>query len=378
MGTQAANRSSLLNPFEQIQLAREIIHAEGSALLSLAQRIDREFCRAADQLYSCQGSVIVCGMGKAGLVGQKIAATMASTGTRSHFLHPGEAVHGDLGRVHRSDIVLFLSQSGETEEVVRLLPLLSATHTPVIAMTGHPDSTLAKCAEVVLDLGHLEEAGTLGLAPSTSTTAMLALGDALALVTSHMRQFGAEDFARFHPGGSLGRKLARVDDVMRPLSDCRVSTEEKTVRTVLVDVERPGRRSGAVLLTNCQGKLTGIFTDSDLVRLLESQRDDCLDRPIYQVMTQPPTTVDSGTRIMDAVVILAQRKFSELPVVDQQSQPLGLIDITDIVGVLPEEPTFSGGEQPITKSQPLGPNALCDDDMDDQSRARTIRLPRCD
>ena len=215
MSTEAASRLTPLSRFEQIRLAREILRTEGQALLSLSERLGDDFCRAVDVLFHCRGSVIVSGMGKAGLVGQKIAATLASTGTRSHFLHPGEAIHGDLGRVHRDDAVLMLSFSGETDEVTRLLPSLRAI--PLVAITGKPHSTLGRQAAVTLDLGPIREACTLGLAPSTSTTAMLALGDALALVLSRMRSFGALDFVRFHPGGSLGRKLAKVDDLMRPL-----------------------------------------------------------------------------------------------------------------------------------------------------------------
>ena len=337
MSAEPVSRNSVISPFEQIRLAREIINTEGTTLLALAKRIDTEFCRAIELLLSCNGCVIVAGMGKAGLVGQKIAATLASTGTRSHFLHPGEALHGDLGRVHSSDVVLLLSQSGETEEVTSLLPCLRESRIPLIAMTGRPESTLAKQATVILDLGPLEEAGTLGLAPTTSTTAMLAMGDALALVTSQMLRFRAEDFARFHPGGSLGRKLAKVEDIMRPLVDCRLASEGKSVRQILIELERPGRRSGAILLTDDTGRLSGIFTDSDLARLMEGQRDEDLDKAISRVMTSKPAHVPLGTRMADAVELLAQQKISELPVVNGALHPVGLIDITDVVGILPRD-----------------------------------------
>jgi len=280
--------------------------------------------------------VIVCGMGKAGLVGQKIMATLGSTGTRSHFLHPAEAVHGDLGRVHPDDVMLILSQSGETEEITRILPSLLDLGVPTLAVTARTSSTLGQAATVVLELGPLDEACPLGLAPTTSTTAMLALGDALALVTSRMRNFAREDFAWSHPAGSLGRKLSKVDHHLRTLAKCRVAAEDKTVRQIFVDASMPGRRTGAIMLVDSEGKLSGIFTDSDLARLFEHHREQALDRPIREVMTARPVTVRMGARMIDAVAAMAQRKISELPVVDAEGRPVGLVDVTDVVGMFPE------------------------------------------
>ena len=288
-------------------------------------------------IFQCQGNVIVCGMGKAGLVGQKIMATLASTGTPSHCLHPAEAVHGDLGRVQRSDVMLILSQSGETEEIIRLLPSLVELGVPIAAITGRAASTLGRAATVAIELGPLEEACALGLAPSSSTTAMLAVGDALALVVSQMRCFGRQDFARFHPGGSLGYKLSKVEQQMRPLDQCRVAGEVETVRHVLIGASMPGRRTGATMLVDGQGKLSGIFTDSDLARLFEHRRDQELDGPICQVMTKNPLRVELNSMMVDAVAIMAGRKISELPVVDADGKPVGLIDITDVVASLPKE-----------------------------------------
>jgi arabinose-5-phosphate isomerase len=336
MSTNPAASASPLSPLEQIRYAREIIALEGDALATLAKRIDTEFPRAVDLLYGCRGSVITSGMGKAGLIAQKIAATLSSTGTRSNFLHPGEAVHGDLGRIHRDDVVVMFSQSGETEEVVRILPSLAAFGVSVVAVCARRASTLGKAAAVTLELGPLQEACALGLAPSTSTTAMLALGDALALVTSRMRDFRREDFARFHPAGNLGRQLTKVDDVMRPLAECRLALDSQTVRQVFVEHSRSGRRTGAIMLTDASAKLVGLFTDSDLARLFEHKRDAALDRPIREVMTANPLRVPQGAMALDAIAILGERKISELPVVDAQLRPVGMIDVTDVVALFPE------------------------------------------
>jgi len=337
MSMEAASVADAHSPLEQLRFARQILDAESRAVGQLARRLDGQFCRAVEIVYRCRGSVIVTGMGKAGLVGQKIMATLASTGTRSHCLHPAEAVHGDLGRVHRDDVMLILSQSGETEEITRLLPSVIELGVPIIAITGRRDSTLGRAATVTLCLGPMEEACSLGLAPSTSTTAMLALGDALALVLSRMRCFSREDFARFHPAGSLGRRLSKVQQCMRPLEQCRINAEDETVRQILVSVRISGRRTGATMLTDRDGRLVGIFTDSDLARLFEQHRDSELDRPIREVMTRDPMSVPIDSRVTDAVALMARRKISELPVVDAEHRPVGLIDITDIVGMYPRE-----------------------------------------
>lgn len=317
---------------EHLRLGRDILRAEAQAMLEIADCLGDPFCCAVDLLHRCRGAVIVSGIGKAGLIGQKVAATLASTGTRSHFLHPAEALHGDLGRVRTGDVVLMLSFSGQTDEIVRLIPPLTEMKVTLIAITGRLESPLAKAAEVVLPLGNLREACPLGLAPSTSTTAMLALGDALALVVSRLRAFSAEDFARFHPGGSLGLALARVDEWMRPVADCRVADVRQSVREALVLQSRPGRRTGAIMIVDESGHLAGIFTDSDLARLLESKRDGSIDGPIAEVMTPSPTTVAAGTLLADASDIMARKKISELPVIDETGRPVGLLDITDLVG----------------------------------------------
>ncbi len=324
------------NRAAQLRYAREIIELEGRALAHLAERLDHEFCHAVETLFACRGSVITSGMGKAGLIAQKIAATLASTGTRSHWLHPAEAVHGDLGRIRADDVVVLFSQSGETEEVVRLLPSLTEFGVTMIAVTSRRSSTLGRAAQIVIELGPLQEACEHGLAPSTSTTAMLACGDALALVTSRLRDFRREDFARFHPAGSLGRQLSKVEEFMRPLGLCRVAGQWHDVRQVFVGHGQVGRRTGAIMLVNKAGKLAGLFTDSDLARLFEHKRDASLDRPIREVMTARPCTVPQGSMMLDAVAIMAERKISELPVIDRRGRPVGMLDITDVVSLFPE------------------------------------------
>lgn len=330
-----------LTPFEQLRYAREIIQLEADALGELSERLNADFLTAVSYVFQCETSVIVTGMGKAGLIGQKIAATLASTGTRSHFLNPAEAFHGDLGRIHKDDVVLVLSQSGKTEEIVRLLPSLASLETKVLAITRDRQSPLGAAATVVLELGPLQEACALGLAPSTSTTAMLAYGDAIALVASRMRNFRREDFARFHPGGSLGAQLAYVEQRMRPLDQCRLAEQQETLREVLSTRAVQGRRSGAVLIVDAADRLVGIFTDSDLARLFESRREIALDQPIGTVMTTHPILVPAGSMLCDAMTIMAERKLSELPVIDADRKPVGLLDITDLMSDQPSA-TISG------------------------------------
>ncbi|HEX3725620.1 MAG TPA: KpsF/GutQ family sugar-phosphate isomerase [Pirellulales bacterium] len=329
-------RLERFTPIEQLRTARAIVVAEGHALVALAQRLDGEFCRAVEMLFRCRGNVITSGMGKAGLIAQKVAATLASTGTRSHWLHPGEARHGDLGRIGRDDVLLILSQSGETEEILRLLPSLVEFGTPVVAIVGRRNCTLGRAASTTIELGPMDEVCSLGLAPTTTTTAMLAVCDALALVTSRMRGFSREDFARFHPAGNLGRQLARVEQHMRPLADCRLAVQSQLVREIFVERSRGGRRTGAIMLTDSAGRLAGLFTDSDLARLFEHKRDAALDRPIREVMTPKPWSVRQGSLMTDAVAVMAEHKISELPVLDSRRRPVGLVDITDVVGLYPE------------------------------------------
>jgi arabinose-5-phosphate isomerase len=322
---------------ERLAYARQIVRGEGDALHLVADRLGESFLKAVELIYRNPGRVGITGTGKSADVGQKIAGTFNSTGTRSYVLDVTRAVHGDLGMVHPNDVVLILSHSGESEEIVRLLPPLRPLARALIALTGKADSTLARQADVVVSLGPLEEVCPLGLAPSTSTTAMIAVGDALAFVLSRMRDFSREDFARYHPAGSLGRKLLKVEAVMRHGNDLRLASHQETVREVFARIRKHGRRTGAVMLTDDTGMLCGLFTDSDLARLFEERRDAALDRPIAEVMTRNPITIAVGSRVADAVDILRRRKISELPVVDGNGRPAGLIDITDLISLLPAE-----------------------------------------
>ena len=325
---------------DQLQHAREVLTTEADALTMVRDRLGEDFCRAAALLHDVsqhRGCVIVTGMGKAGLVGQKIAATLASTGTRAHPLHPAEAMHGDLGRISPEDVILALSYSGETDEVVRIIRPIQLIGARIVAVTARGNSQLARRADVAIVLGPIEEACPLGLAPSASTTAMMAVGDALAFVVSRMRNFQPENFVQFHPGGSLGKLNGPVEDAMRTGDQLRVAHYRSTVRTALIETHREGRRTGAMLLVDDHGVLRGIFTDSDLARLLELRHDDALDLPVADLMNTQPTIVTAGTPVSDAMDILSSRKFSQIPVLDHAGRPIGILDITDLIGLVPDQ-----------------------------------------
>ncbi|GHT12228.1 hypothetical protein FACS1894170_06770 [Planctomycetales bacterium] len=319
-----------------LSLGKQILRQEAEAIRQVAENLDGRFLQAVYHILCCTGNVVVCGIGKAGLVGRKISATLSSTGSPSLFLHPAEAIHGDLGQVKRGDTVIIFSQSGETEEITRILPTLRSFRVAIIAVTASERSTLGRSSEIVLPLGKMTEADALGLAPSTSTAAMLAIGDALALTVAQRRHFQPKDFAKYHPGGALGRKLSCVEEYMRPLERCRTAPDSETIRDVFAKHRITGRRSGAVMLTDANGRLTGIFTDSDLARLFEKRNEYLLDVPINQVMTHKPVSVQQGTRMLEAMSVMAQKRISELPVIGTDGTPVGMIDITDVVAAFPE------------------------------------------
>ena len=327
-------RRSRSAPAADLAYARHVLEAEADAVRSLVERLGDAFQQAARMLYACKGNVVASGIGKAGIIAQKISATLASTGTASHFLHAAEAVHGDLGRVRKDDVVLILSYGGETAEVTRLLGQLEKMKVPVVAMTGNRESTLARKAKAMLWMGRIDEVCPMGLAPSATTTAMLALGDALALAVLKMRQeagqFTREEFALYHPGGSLGRHLLMVETVMRKGEDLPAVRDRLTLREALAQLRKMRRRSGAIVVTDARGRLAGVFTDADLRRLLEAGREDALDRPICDVMTRRPKFVRTGASAAEAIVLVNRYFIEEIPVVDDADRVVGLVDVQDL------------------------------------------------
>ncbi|HEY3225727.1 MAG TPA: KpsF/GutQ family sugar-phosphate isomerase [Planctomycetota bacterium] len=312
-----------------LEYAREVLRTEADAIRSLVDRIGESFKAAAERIRACEGHVVVCGMGKAGLIGQKISATLASTGTPSHVVHPADAVHGDLGRIMKKDVLLALSSSGETEELLRLIPKVREIGAAVISLTARSDSSLGRVSDVVVELGRIEEACPLGLAPSASTTALLAIGDALALCVQKARGFSPEDYAFFHPAGELGRQLQKVGDVMRTGERNPIVREETPVTEALARITRA--RAGAVSVAAGDGRLAGIFTDGDLRRLL-SKNPQGLSEKIGAVMTRTPTVVRPDQLVADALRILREKRIDELPVVNGRGEPVGMLDIQDVLG----------------------------------------------
>jgi len=317
-----------------LEYARKVIEAEADAIISVKPIVDASFARACRMIYECSGSCIVSGIGKAGIIGQKISATLASTGTPSHFLHPAEAVHGDLGRLRKNDVVIVLSYGGETDEVVRLINLVKQLDIQLIAITGESDSTLCKHSDVALCMGQMSEACPLGVAPSVSTTCMLAVGDALAFTVMKARNFGVEDYVRFHPGGSLGTRLMTVEQSMmfRPGEKLPVVNVGDTIKVLL---EKTGeiKRHGAVMVVGKEGKLTGIITDADLRRLMTKHGLEAFEFEAGDVMTPDCKKIRADALAAEATAIFHKYRIDDLPVVDKDDKPVGLIDVQDVVTI---------------------------------------------
>lgn len=331
----------------ELNFARRIIVEEASALSEMARRLDATFTRAVDSIVSCAeagGNVLVTGLGKSGLIGSKISATFASLAIPSHSVHPSDAAHGDLGRFRPKDLVIAISYSGETAEVVNLAAILRQDGLKVISITGGVTTPAQAAAESLSSLEQLatirlrlnvpdEAGGPEFVAPTNSTTAALALGDALALTAARRRNFTHQDFAKRHPGGALGGLLRPVTDVMRwtagknlPLIDSRL-----TVREALERASGSGRRPGAIVLVNAKsGSLAGIFTDADLRRLVLKDADD-LSRPVEEVMTRSPHTLASDALIRDAVTLYREHRHDEIPIIDAEGRPVGLLDVQDLI-----------------------------------------------
>ena len=315
------------------EFARQVIEVEAAAVARMAAAVDEQFDRAAALIGEAKGSLLLSGVGKAGHIARKLSATFASTGTPSHFLSATDAVHGDVGAVRPGDVVLLLSASGESDEILRLLSIIKKLDHPAIAMTATRTSSLGRFADVTIATGRIEEACPLRLAPSASTTAMLALGDALALTVMRERDFNADDFAVFHPAGQIGRKLMRVDEAMsfKRGENLPVASDALTVGQVLGEVSRIRRRSGAVILIDAGGKMSGLFSDGDLRRHVQQDPRGAMERPVSQVMTRDPKRISADALASDAIALMRAHRIDELPVIDALGAPVGLIDVQDLV-----------------------------------------------
>lgn len=317
-----------------IARGKRVLEIEKNAIEQLAQYINDDFSNACQLMYDCKGRVIVIGMGKSGHIGNKIAATLASTGTPAFFVHPGEASHGDLGMITQDDVLLMISNSGETAEVINLIPVIKRIGAKIVGMSGKQHSTLAQQSNVHICIAISEEACPLGLAPTASTTATLAMGDAIAVALLEEKGFTADDFALSHPGGSLGKRLLlMLKDVMHQGEALPVVAENTTVKNALLEMTAKGLGMTAVVDNN--GILSGIFTDGDLRRILE-QRIDIHATAISEVMTKQCTTANESMLAAEALNIMEHKKINGLLVVDQQQQPIGALNMQDLLkaGVL--------------------------------------------
>ena len=322
-------------PEVDLALARKVLDAEGKSILAMADQVGESFAAAARAILACEGKVVLTGIGKAGIIGRKISATLASTGTPSIFLHPVEALHGDIGRVRRGDIAVLLSHSGATEEIVRLLDHLKGLGATLVAVTGTADSPLGRYADITVWYGRVDEACPHGLAPTVSTSCMLALGDALALTVMKMRDFRPEDFAAYHPAGSLGRKMLKVEEAMtfHEGQELATASDSLTVGQALAEAEKVPRRTGAMLLVDADGRLSGILTDADLRRHLLAGGEKILDRPVNELMTKDPKHIHLGELASEAMAVFNEYRIDELPVLDADSRPVGVIDVQDLLGI---------------------------------------------
>ena len=310
-----------------LTLARETLHKEAEALTHMAAELDEQFIGAVDRILACSGKVILTGMGKSGLIGRKIAATLASTGTPSFYLHPGEAFHGDLGMISSEDVVLALSHSGETDEVLKIVPFIHSNGNVLISITSNPESTLAKNSDLHLNACVKEEACILHLAPTTSTTAQLAMGDALAIALMKARDFTAMDFARLHPGGSLGRRLLMtVGNVMRK-NDLPIVAPNCGATDMIHRMTRGGL--GLIVIVD-EGNIVGIVTDGDLRRAMESLQAKFFDINVMDIATRSPKSINKNAKLIDAEKMMTQHKVNSLLVTDDDGELCGVIQIYDI------------------------------------------------
>lgn len=319
-------------PHTDISYGREVLEAAAAAITQAAVSLGSSFSCAIDLISrrSAHGRIVVSGMGKAGYVGMKLSATLASIGYPSFFLHPADAIHGDLGRISSSDTLLLLSNSGETPEIIRLLPRVKEFGVSIIAITAAENSSLGKHCDVAITFGKVQEAGPLGLAPTTSTSVMLAVGDALAMTLISRKGFSREEFATFHPGGDLGRSLLTVADIMRSGDAHCVVPDTMITREVLHAISATRGRPGAAAIVNDAGKLVGVFTDGNLRRCLEGNTS-FLEQPIHEVASRNPKSISSQKLATEAAHLIAVEKIDQVIVVDDHNTPIGLIDIQDLL-----------------------------------------------
>ncbi|MDQ3262132.1 MAG: KpsF/GutQ family sugar-phosphate isomerase [Myxococcota bacterium] len=315
---------------DELEYARTVLAAEARAVMGLQDRLGDGFLKALDLMAACAGHIVVTGIGKPGFIAQKLSATLASTGVRSIYLHPAEAVHGDLGRVSRGDVVLALSNSGASEEIIRLLPALRRLGAKIIAITGDPGSALAKGADLVLDIGRIDEACPMGLVPTASTAALHAIGDALTMTLLKRRQFTTAEYALFHPGGKIGRAVMRVYEVMRSGEANPVVSESASLSEVVVVMTNTPGRPGAANVVDASGRLVGIFTDGDLRRLVEQGRTH-FDVTVGEVMGRHPRFVLPEELVLGAATRMREARVDQLPVVDAEGRPVGLLDVQDLL-----------------------------------------------
>jgi len=311
-----------------LETARKVLEIEAATLRDLVSRLDARFARAVELVYGCQGRVVVTGMGKSGIIGQKISATLSSTGTPSFFLHPAEAIHGDLGRLVAGDVVVALSYSGETEELLRLLDSLKRMAIPLITLTGNPASVLAQTSDVVIDVSIREEACPLGLAPTASTTAMLAMGDALAMALLEKRGFKEDDYAALHPGGGLGVKLRRVENVMHAGDQMPSVAPGAIIPDVIYEMSKKGL--GVAAVVEADGRLAGFISDGDLRRFFQKEGNRALSMTAADCMTRTPATIAKGELATKALNLMETRKITSLPVVDADGRIEGIVHIHDL------------------------------------------------
>ena len=312
-----------------LNLAREVLNIEAAAVQALVARIDEDFLRALNVILRCEGRVIVSGMGKSGHIARKIAATLSSTGTPAYFVHPGDASHGDLGMITSEDVIIALSYSGESQELMTIVPVIKRQGAKLISMTGNPASSLARSADVHLDAAVTKEACPMGLAPTASTTAALALGDALAVALLDAKGFGAEDFARSHPGGSLGRRLlTHVRDIMRSGERLPMVHEDAMLSDAILEISKKG--VGMTAIVDTEQRVLGIYTDGDLRRTLEKKLDLNATR-VRSVMSIKPRCISPDALAAEAVRVMEQHNISQMLVVDEQHQLVGALNMHDLL-----------------------------------------------